>query len=283
MNYNSPKDIIRLLAEKGFTPQKKFGQNFLVSGSVREQIVSAIDLRSSHKVWEIGPGLGSITELILEKISPESGGHLTVFEIDRGFAGLLDSLFKERIEIVAGDILKTWKNYSAENGMPDRIFGNLPYNTASVMIASFIEESFIPEKMVFTVQKEVAQRMVSSPGVKGYSSFSVLCQLACNVKIESEIKGGAFYPAPDVTSAIVSMTPHRKYDHIKNRKEFSRFLRMLFNSRRKTIFNNLKTIGKDEAEAVLEDEGISPGIRAEKLDPDQIVSLFTKVNQKVNS
>lgn len=278
MNYNSPKDIIRLLAEKGLAPQKKFGQNFLVSGSVREQIISAIDLKSGLKIWEIGPGLGSITELILEKISPASGGHLTVFEIDRGFSELLRSLFNDRIEIVEGDILKTWKNYSKDHGMPDRIFGNLPYNTASVMIASFIEESFIPEKMVFTVQKEVAQRMASKPGVSGYSSFSVLCQLACDVKIESEIKGGAFYPAPDVISAIVSMTPHGRFTHIKNRKEFSRFLRILFNSRRKTIFNNLKTIGKEKTAAVLDSEGIPSDIRAEKLDVDQIVSLFTRIN-----
>ncbi len=278
MNYNSPKDIIRLLAEKGLAPQKKFGQNFLVSGSVREQIISAIDLKSGLKIWEIGPGLGSITELILEKISPDSGGHLTVFEIDRGFSELLRSLFRDKIEIVQGDILKTWKNYSTEQGLPDRIFGNLPYNTASVMIASFIEESFVPEKMVFTVQKEVAQRMASKPGVSGYSSFSVLCQLACDVKIESEIKGGAFYPAPDVISAIVSMTPHGRFTHIKNRKEFSQFLRMLFNSRRKTIFNNLKTIGKEKTVAVLDAEGIPPGIRAEKLDVGQIVSLFTRIS-----
>ena len=274
MNYNSPKEISEILELRGFSPQKKYGQNFLVSKNVREQILSLIDVKPGHKIWEIGPGLGSVTSLLSESLSE---GKLTVFEIDRGFASFLRDSFRDSIEIVEGDMLKTWKKYRDENGMPDRIFGNLPYNAAAVMITTLIEEKAVPEKMVFTIQKEVAQRMIAPPGCREYSSFSVICRVACDIKIEADIQGGAFYPVPDVTSSIISMTPHSLYSSLENRKKFSQFLRILFNSRRKTVLNNLKVFGKDKADEALERAGISPGIRADNLDVGQIVSLYEKV------
>ncbi len=276
MNYNSPRDILDILSERGLSPRKRFGQNFLISKNVREQIISIVDIKPDFNVWEIGPGLGSMTSLALEKLG--EAGRLAVFEIDRGFAGLLRDVYGDRIDIVEGDMIKTWKGHRESGGMPDRIFGNLPYNAASAMIASLIEENSVPEKMVFTVQKEVAQRMAARPYSGDYSSFSVICQFACNVKIEGEIKGGAFYPVPDVTSSIVSMTPHYLYNNIADVKSFSRFLRVIFNSRRKTLFNNLKALGKEKAEEAITGECLKPELRADTLDTGQIVSLFARIS-----
>ena len=282
MNYNSPKNIQDILSTYNLAPQKKFGQNFLISKEVREYILSVIDIDPGSYIWEIGPGLGSMTALILEKLGT---GKLSVFEIDKGFIELLKKFFENRIEVVEGDFIKTWKKYKTSSKMPcpARIFGNLPYNSASIIIASLIEENSVPEKMVFTVQKEVAQRIAAKPGTKDYSSFSVLCQIACDIKIEIDIKGGAFFPVPDVTSSLISMTPHTKYSGIKDRKVFSQFLRTLFKARRKTILNNLKTVDLSQDKAgtknititdILYKKNISPGLRAEKLDISQIVSIF---------
>ena len=279
MNYNSPKDIQDILSMHGLALQKKFGQNFLISKEVREHILSVLDMDPGLNIWEIGPGLGSMTALILEKLKT---GKLSVFEIDRGFIEILKKFFDSRIEIVEGDFLKTWKKYKTISvASPDRIFGNLPYNSASAIIASLIEENSVPEKMVFTVQKEAARRMAAKPGTKDYSSFSVLCQIACDIKIETDIKGGAFFPVPDVTSSIISMTPHNRYSAIKDRKAFSQFLRTLFKARRKTILNNLKSIDSVETITdILCEENISPGIRAEKLEVAQIVLLYERVRSR---
>ncbi|MCL2791563.1 MAG: 16S rRNA (adenine(1518)-N(6)/adenine(1519)-N(6))-dimethyltransferase RsmA [Spirochaetaceae bacterium] len=279
MNYNSQKSIQDILSKHNLAPQKKFGQNFLISKEVREYILSVIDINPGLDIWEIGPGLGNMTALILEKLKT---GKLSVFEIDKGFIEILKEFFGSRIEVVEGDFVKTWKKYktlSKANSHPARIFGNLPYNSASAIIASLIEENCVPEKMVFTVQKEAAQRIAAKPGTKDYSSFSVLCQVACDIKIETDIKGGAFFPVPDVTSSLISMTPHSRYPIVKDKKEFSQFLRTLFKARRKTILNNLKTLNIEAITDILHEENISPGIRAEKLTVSQLVSLFEKINK----
>ncbi|MCL2704833.1 MAG: 16S rRNA (adenine(1518)-N(6)/adenine(1519)-N(6))-dimethyltransferase RsmA [Spirochaetaceae bacterium] len=285
MNYNSPKNIQDILLMNGLAPQKRFGQNFLISKDVREHILSVIDIDPGSDIWEIGPGLGSMTTLILEKLKT---GKLSVFEIDKGFIEILKKIFNNRIEVIEGDFIKTWKKHKTSSGMtdPSRIFGNLPYNSASLIIASLIEENSVPEKMVFTVQKEVAQRIAAKPGTKDYSSFSVLCQFACDIKIETDIKNVAFFPVPDVTSSLISMTPHCRYSSIKERKAFSQFLRTLFKARRKTILNNLKTVELSQEKAggknititeILHEKNISPGIRAEKLDVSQIASLYERL------
>ena len=281
MNYNSPNDIKDFLDSYGFSPQKKFGQNFLIAEDVRKNIINLLKIPENGKIWEIGPGMGAMTYHVFEKIG--ESGFLDVFEIDRGFIKMLRDLYGDHrnFSIVEGDMVKTWKNHYSEKGKPDRIFGNLPYNAASAMISSLIENEAVPERMVFTIQKEVGLRMAALPGNKDYSSFSVLCQFACDVVYEEEVRGGAFYPVPEVTSAIVSMTPHSKYDYLKDRKGFFKFLRTLFMSRRKTIFNNLKGYGKETVLFALEEEGIDKTVRGETLSVDEIVSLYNRIAENL--
>lgn len=287
--YNSPKAIDCLLAEKGFSFQKKFGQNFLISDDIRKKIVAAADIEPGQSVWEMGPGIGSMTTHIADLLFPSGNvdnSHLTVFEIDRGYVSLLQELFGEKygdsFKIAEGDMLKTWKKEIEleKQRKPMRIIGNLPYNAAASLIASFIEADVFPEKMVFTIQKEVAQRMIAKEGTKDFSTFTILCAIACKTKIEFDIPPSAFYPAPKVTSSVVSLVPHNLYREIGDRKAFSVFIRTLFNSRRKTILNNLKTFGKEKASAVLAAENISPAIRADNLATDRIVALYNRLKSK---
>jgi 16S rRNA (adenine1518-N6/adenine1519-N6)-dimethyltransferase len=171
-DYDSPSALKAILDSRSMAMQKKFGQNFLINSNARTKLAESLDLQEGMKVWEVGPGLGALTTEILKRKA-----NLTTFEIDRGFVSFLQEeiqpLYKDTFEIVSGDVLKTWKDYYAKNGKPDRFFGNLPYNVAAAIVADMIENELRFDKAVITVQKEVALRMAAKPGSDDYSSFSV--------------------------------------------------------------------------------------------------------------
>lgn len=278
-DYNSPLALKAFLDENGMTMQKKFGQNFLVNETARKKIVDALDIQKDTKVWEVGPGLGSMTSEILER-----GAKLSAFEIDHGFARLLRQFFedyseKKYFELVEGDVLKTWKKYYDENGKADRFFGNLPYNVAATIIADTINEGVRFEKIVVTVQKEVAQRMAAKAGTENYSSFSVLCQWAYDIKNVLDLAGGNFWPVPNVASRAVLMTKKDDFPRCENPKLFMRMIRQLFSSRRKTIRNNmLKLASPENVDKTLEAAGISANERAENLSVDVLLKLSDCLN-----
>ena len=278
-DYNSPLALKAFLDENGMTMQKKFGQNFLVNETARKKIVDALDVQKDTKVWEVGPGLGSMTSEILER-----GAKLTAFEIDHGFARLLRQFFedyseKKYFELVEGDVLKTWKKYYDENGKADRFFGNLPYNVAATIIADTINEGVRFNKIVVTVQKEVAQRMAAKAGTENYSSFSVLCQWAYEIKNVLDLAGGNFWPVPNVASRAVLMTKRDDFPRCENPKLFMRMIRKLFSSRRKTIRNNmLKLASPENVDKTLEAAGINANERAENLSVDALLKLSDCLN-----
>ena len=215
-----------------------------------------------------------MTEEILQR-----DAHVTVFEIDRGFAACVSNFFSDyekqgKFALVPGDVLKTWKE-EAEKKIPDRFFGNLPYNIGATIIADMIEAEVRFEKAVVTVQKEVAQRMCAKPGDKDYSSFSVLCAWAYDVKPLIDLGGGNFWPRPNVDSRAVIMTKKEVFPRCKSPEHFQKILRSLFSSRRKTVKNNLTAFYNDgnRAETILDAAGIDPQIRAEKLSLEQLLHL----------
>ena len=273
-DYNSPAELKAVLEANGFSMQKKFGQNFLINGAAREKLIDCLELEEGMSIWEIGPGLGAMTSGILEK-----GADLTVFEIDRGFASLITQYFsdyadKNRFRLVEGDVIKTWKG-QLEKGVPARLFGNLPYNIAATIIADTIEEGIRFDSCVFTVQKEVAQRMCAKPGTDDYSSFSVLCQWAYDLKPIIDLSGGNFWPKPNVDSRAVLFTKKAEWPCCKNPKNFVKVQRALFSSRRKNVRNNLSNYLKnnDMAMAYLEKAGIAPEKRAEVLSVEELLHL----------
>ena len=139
LNYDSPSEIDRVLKENGLAMSKKFGQNFLINRTNRERLISLMDIEEGMRVWEIGPGLGAITHMLLKK-----GVELTAFEIDKGFIKILNEMAfndEENFALVEGDALKTLFKKKLLP-LPDRIVGNLPYNVGSVMIAKLIENSY---------------------------------------------------------------------------------------------------------------------------------------------
>ena len=274
-DYNSPAELKAVLDANGFSMQKKFGQNFLINEDARRRLVDALELTEGMKVWEVGPGLGAMTNTILER-----GADLTVFEIDRGFASLISGFFEEysnkgSFRIVEGDVMKTWKGQYKQAGQADRFFGNLPYNIAATIIADTIENNVRFDRCVFTVQKEVAQRMCAKPGSSDYSSFSALCQWAYDVKPLLDLAGGNFWPKPNVESRAVVFTKKADFPCCKNPELFIKMQRALFSSRRKTVRNNLSQFLKnnDLAVSCLKKAGIDIMKRAEVLTLPELLKL----------
>ena len=283
IDYDSPAALKTFLDERGMAMQKKFGQNFLVNAAARKRLIDALEVEEGMTVWEVGPGLGSMTSEILSR-----GADVTAFEIDRGFAAVLKEAFNSeqdgqkqsgKLRLVEGDVLKTWKKESAENGIAPRFFGNLPYNVASAIVADMISAGVRFEKAVITVQKEVAQRITATPGTEDYSSFTVLCQWAYDVSNVMDLAGGSFWPRPNVDSRAVKMVRKNDFPRCKDPATFMKVLRAGFLQRRKTLKNNLSSLagGAAEASAILESAGIEPARRAETLTLDEFLVLSDKV------
>ena len=276
MNPDSPPEIRALLAARGLALKKRWGQNFLINRGARERLVALLDPDPTDVVWEIGPGLGSMTDLLLPRSTK-----VIAFEVDRGMCRYLAEIFGPRpsFSLVPGDFLDTWKGALTVHGRPQRLLGNLPYRSASLMIADIIEGGLRPASMVFTVQRELADRMVSPPGRKSYSSFSVLCQTCFSVSGRGDLQPGSFYPVPDVVSSIVEMRPCDDAPEGSALSLLSLLVRGLFSSRRKTIRNNLGSawlapvLSREAGLAALEKEGIDAGARAEELPPSAFVRL----------
>lgn len=280
-DYNSSSELKNILDSKGFSMQKKFGQNFLINPDARKKLIDNLDINPDSTVWEVGPGLGAMTNEILER-----GAKLTVFEIDRGFASLIKEFFESysqnnKFSIVEGDVLKTWKKELANSNIPDRFFGNLPYNIAATIIADTIENNIRFEKCVFTVQKEVALRMAAQAGSEDYSSFSVLCQWAYDVKAILDLSGANFWPRPNVDSRAVLLTKKEDFPKCENPSLFIKMQRSLFSSRRKTVRNNLNGFlqNNDLTLQVLNEANIDPMKRAEVLSIEQMLLLSDVINK----
>lgn len=281
-DYNSPIALKNFMDENNMAMQKKFGQNFLVNADARKKLIDVLDVKPGMKVWEVGPGLGSMTSELLER-----GVNLTVFEIDHGFARLLTQFFEEsansgNFSLVEGDVLKTWPKFAKENDIPERFFGNLPYNVAATIIADTITKGFRFDKAVFTIQKEVGQRMNAKPGTEDYSSFSVLCQWAYDVKPVMDLSGGNFWPVPNVASRAVLMTKKEDFPKCENPELFRKMVRQIFALRRKTLRNNLSRFVKAEiCDEALKIAGIEPSIRAENLSVEDLLKLSDALNSVI--
>lgn len=277
MTYDSPKQIAQLLRERGLSLKKRFGQNFLISPGARQKIVSLLAPNPNELVWEVGPGIGSMTHMLLPAVE-----RLVTFEIDHGLVKILQESFagEPRLLVVAGDYLKTWRGIVSSGGFPSAVIGNLPYNAAAPIVASFTEWEVPVSRAVVTVQREVARRMAAAPGTKDYSSFSVVCQSVFDVQLHGDIAPPSFYPVPEVTSTVVRLVPNGVH-RVSDRGLFNEVVRRLFGSRRKTVRNNLLSFGgggrfdSEDVERALRAAAIEPQSRGEELSVAQITMFVS--------
>lgn len=256
-------------------PRKRFGQNFLHDPGVIRGIVAAIHPQQGEKLVEIGPGLGALTEPLLELL-----GEMDVVELDRDLIPHLQQRFASagELRIHSSDALK-FDFFSllvtpAETQL--RVVGNLPYNISTPLIFHLLEQAQCIQDMHFMLQKEVVERLAAPPGGGDYGRLSVMVQYRCRVEKLFSVPPGAFNPPPKVHSAIVRLTPYRKLPWpARDERVFARVVAQAFAQRRKTLRNNMKKLLDV---AAIEALGIDPGCRPETLGLEQFVALANAVS-----
>lgn len=254
---------------QGHQARKRFGQNFLHDDNVIRNIVKSIRPKVGDNMVEIGPGMGAITEHLLDATE----GHLNVVELDRDLIpGLKVKFFNHPgFKINEADALQFDFMTLKVDERPLRIVGNLPYNISTPLIFHLLSYAGNVKDMHFMLQKEVVQRMAAGPGDNNYGRLSIMCQYFCQVQHMFDVGPEAFQPAPKVDSAIVRLVPYETLPHpVKDHKTLENIVRQSFSMRRKTLRNNLKKTINDEQLSAL---GIDAGLRPERLSLAEYVSI----------
>lgn len=248
--------------------KKHLGQHFLRDQTVARRIVDSLGANPGYqKVLEIGPGMGVLTQYLLQKDSYET----YVIEIDRESVSYLNQHFPQLSpRIIGGDFLR-WK-LSQLSEEPIAIIGNFPYNISSQIFFGVLEQRDQVPEVVCMVQKEVGKRIASPPGNKEYGILSVLLQAFYDIDYLFSVPPGAFDPPPKVQSGIIRLTRNETKELDCNEKLFFRVVKTGFNQRRKTLRNALKPFGLD-----IESEYLNK--RAEQLGVQDFVTLTQQVEQ----
>ncbi|MFH0341344.1 MAG: 16S rRNA (adenine(1518)-N(6)/adenine(1519)-N(6))-dimethyltransferase RsmA [Chromatiales bacterium] len=251
--------------------KKRFGQHFLRDREVLARLLGVIHPHPGQCVAEIGPGTGALTRPLLLAL-----GELHVVEIDAQLAEALRAELAAcgRLMVHAIDALKFPFSSLAGEGRRLRIVGNLPYNISTPLLFHLLSESQCIEDMVFMLQREVAERITTSPGTRQYGRLSVMVQYLCESEILFDVPPAAFDPLPKVYSSVLRLAPRRTPLPVADRNLFDDLVRKAFSLRRKTLRNALK--GWVD-ESVLRSAGIDPDSRAETLAPSDYVRLSNVV------
>jgi len=268
MNLTSPSQVRALLAELGFRPSRLLGQNFLIDRNILDIIIKAAELGPGDHVLEVGPGLGVVTERLLD-----CAGQVTAVEKDKRLYHYLTEKFKDRknFRLINADMLDVNADELADAGM-NKVVSNLPYSVGSRILVDMVMARSNPCRMVVTVQLEVAQRLSAQPHGKEYGVLSVWAQYGYDVEVVKRVSPGCFWPMPEVTSAIVSMKKHDRFQ-LKSgqRKLFFEVTKQVFAHRRKQLATSLCKVDcpgemkQDRAAALLAGIGVDPMARPENL------------------
>lgn len=266
------------------TPKKRFGQNFLHDTQVIAQIVQAIRLSPDDNLVEIGPGLGALTEPLLNEVSA-----MTAIELDSTLASTLKlnigANAHANFEVICANALEVdfVKLYHRLGRGKFRIVGNLPYNISTPILFYLLGFASLIKDMHFMLQKEVVDRITASPNTKAYGRLSVIMQYHCQCTDILTVPKGAFNPPPKVTSGVFRLVPyHTKPVVADDEGHFAMMVRELFNQRRKT----LRAICKSNALLATLDDGkfvwlgLDPQARPESLSVADFVALSNQMITK---
>ncbi len=229
-----------ILRSFGLHASRRLGQNFLISPAVVRGVVDAAEIASGDHVLEIGPGIGTLTQGLLE-----AGAEVTAVELDKKLPAVLAETLRgyEHLTVVQGDILKTDIG-ALMGGEPFKVAANLPYYITTPILLALLEQKLPITRIVTMVQKEVAERMTAPPGGKDYGALSVAVQYHTEPEIVLDVPPNCFLPAPEVDSAvIVCVVRKTPAVAVKDEPLFFRVVKAAFGQRRKTIANALKTLG----------------------------------------
>ena len=248
---------------------KGLGQNFLIDANIVRQIVNAADIHTGDEVLEIGPGIGTLTQGLLE-----AGAHVTAVELDKKLPAVLRETLAgyENFRLIEGDILKV--NLAELMPRPFKVAANLPYYITTQILLTLLEKKLPVTKVVTMVQREVAERMTAAPGSKIYGALSVAVQLRSEPRIAFDVPPKSFLPPPEVTSAVVVCDVRKPPFEIADEEFFIKVVRTAFAQRRKTLLNSLTaTFEREKILSALQVAGIDSTRRAETLSLEDFARL----------
>ena len=275
----NPQNTIEVLQKYNFVFQKKFGQNFLIDTHVLDKIIAAAEITKDDFVLEIGPGIGTMTQYlacVARKV--------VAVEIDKALIPILEDTLSDydNAHFINNDVLKVdiAKLAEEENGgKPIKVVANLPYYITTPIIMGLFENHVPIKSITVMVQKEVADRMQVGPGTKDYGALSLAVQYYAEPYIVANVPPNCFIPRPAVGSAVIRLTRYQeKPVKVEDASFMFKIIRASFNQRRKTLQNGLYNSGelhipKEKTVAALEEMGLTPTIRGEKLSLEEFARL----------
>ena len=275
--------INSILKENDIKIKKKFGQNFLVDNNILNGIVNASELNKNIGVIEIGPGLGSLTEHLVN-----NAGFVLCYEIDSELISYLEDNLKSysNFKILNQDILEADINNDIETYFKnyDRIYvvANLPYYITTPIILGLLEKTDRISKYVMMMQKEVADRICGNPKTKDYNALSIAIKYRAEAKKAFNVSRECFIPAPNVDSSVIVLNVYenKKYN-VLDEELFFKFIRLCFSQRRKTLINNLQNYyDKDFIVEMLNHFNIKLTVRSEELDIIDFINFSDYIVRK---
>lgn len=276
-----PSRVSELLRAHGLSPSKGLGQNFLVDRHALDRIVGAADVQSEDVCIEIGPGLGTLTRELADRAHT-----VLAIEKDKKLTPVLAETLAayDNIQLQFADALDIdYRKLLDPYTPPFKVVANLPYYVTTPMIMQLLETGIKWERLVFLVQKEVAERMTAKPGTEDCGSLSLAVQYYALVKTIAVIPPNAFFPPPKVSSAVVLLEGRDRPDQhfgLTNEKLFFALIRAAFGQRRKTLLNSLSAgldMPKADIQRALAGCGIADSVRGETLGIESFVKIANQL------
>lgn len=265
---------------RDFSAKKRLGQHFLTNFDILTRIADQANISPGDRVVEIGPGLGFLTRILLKL-----GATVIAVELDRDCVEHLRRLHLTGLEVIHQDFLQCDLERILQP--MTKVIGNIPYQITTPIIARLLGEIGEPapwlhaiQSIVMTMQREVALRLVANQGEEDYSQISLLAKYFAERELLFTIDAGDFFPAPEVTSAVVRLTPYRQLQvNCLNHKLLRQIIQSAFRQRRKMLKNNLSFLHMEPSElsGIFAELKFDPQIRAERLGLEQFALLADKV------
>lgn len=258
----------------------KLGQNFLIDDTARHAIVDALGDLSTRTIIEIGPGHGAITDILATRCR-----RLIALELDRALAAELTFRFREKpqVQIIQADVLKTDLRTLVPTGETADVIGNLPYYiTSDILLQLFAAGTAgILQRAVVMMQREVADRVSASPGVRDYGLLSATTQMSAQVDNLFTLPPSAFSPPPDVYSTVLRLHFNSRFEELGvDPHGFDVFLKQSFAQKRKTLSNNLRSAGYSPEQLTAAWPEEMPSLaRAESLALEPMAALYRSLTQ----
>lgn len=276
------KETKYLMKKYKIKANKNLGQNFLIDDNVLQDIVDGAEIGKDDLVIEIGPGLGSLTKILLEKAKK-----VLCIELDKKMVKILCERFSiyNNLEIINEDVLRInlneliKKEREEDNNIKNvKIVANLPYYITTPIIMKLVENDLDIESITVMIQKEVAERLIAIPSSKETGAITYTIYYYCESKKIREVENTCFIPEPEVTSEVISLKlRNNPAVQVKDKKVMFNIIKSAYMQRRKTLLNSLTSVGvfktKEQGIAILKKLGLREDIRPENMKIEDFAKL----------